>query len=128
MLKAIKTTQAPNAIGTYSQAVQCGDFLFVSGQIGMSPETGELVSDEFEMQARQAFSNLKAIVEAADSSLSQLVKVNVSVVDMQQFSIFNQVMATFFAEPYPARAVVEVSGLPKGAAVEIEAVAAIDNR
>lgn len=123
MFKIIETTQAPSAIGTYSQAVRTGDLVFISGQIGMHPETGELVADDFKAQSIQAFNNLTAIIEAAGGTLSHIVKVNVSLVDMSQFAVFNEVMATFFAEPYPARAAVEVAGLPKGALVEIEAVA-----
>lgn len=128
MIQSIETNDAPSAIGTYSQAVRTGDLLFVSGQIGMSPDTGELVSTEFKAQSAQAFNNLAAIIEAAGGVLAQAVKINISVVDIQQFAIFNEVMATFFAEPYPARAVVEVAGLPKGALVEIEAVVELVSR
>lgn len=125
MLKVIKTDHAPAAIGTYSQAVQVGDLLFVSGQIGMNPESGELVAEDFEHQSERAFNNLKAIVDAAGSSLSNIVKLNISVTSMSNFQIFNNVMLKFFKEPYPARAVVEVAALPKAALVEIEAVVSL---
>lgn len=121
MLTIIKTTLAPTAIGTYSQAVRCDSLLFVSGQIGLNPVTSELAHD-FNAQAIQAFKNLQAIVEAANTNLSSVVKLNVSVTDMNQFASFNEIMAQFFVEPYPARAVVGVAQLPKDALVEIEAI------
>lgn len=125
MLKAISTDNAPAAIGTYSQAVRYNDLLFISGQIGMDPQTGILVSNAFDMQARQAFENLKAIIEAAGSDLSKVIKLNISVIDMSKFACFNAIMEQFFYQPYPARAVVGVAELPKGACVEIEAIVAV---
>lgn len=121
MLTIIKTALAPAAIGTYSQAVRCDNLLFVSGQIGLNPETGVLAHG-FNAQALQAFSNLTAIVEAANTTLSSVIKLNISVTDMDHFALFNEIMTQFFQEPYPARAVVGVAQLPKGALVEIEAV------
>lgn len=125
MIKIISTDKAPAAIGTYSQAARHGDLLFVSGQIGMDPQTSELVSDVFEAQAKQAFANLAAIVTAAGSELANTIKLNISVTDMAQFACFNSVMEIFFSKPYPARAVVGVAQLPKGALVEIEAIVAV---
>lgn len=122
MYKIIKTDQAPAAIGTYSQAVAYNDLLFVSGQIGLDPATGEFVSEFFKAQAERAFKNLFAIIDAAATSRKNIIKLNVSVVDMRLFSEFNEVMLMFFSEPFPARAVVGVRELPKGALVEIEAV------
>ena len=124
-ITTIKTDAAPAAIGTYSQAVRCGVLLFVSGQLGLHPITGQLASS-FEAEATQAFTNLKAIVEAAGTTLAAIVKLNVSVIDMGRFSTFNEVMTQFFQEPYPARAVVGVAQLPKGASVEIEAIVFCD--
>ena len=118
----ISTSNAPAAIGTYSQAVRAGDLLFISGQIPLNPETMEMVSDDFEQQAVQAFSNLKAVIDAAEASIEQIVKINISMTDLSNFAIVNTVMATFFAEPYPARAAVGVAELPKGSQIEIDAI------
>ena len=118
----ISTSNAPAAIGTYSQAVRAGDLLFISGQIPLNPVTMEMVSDDFEQQAMQAFTNLKAVIDAADASIEQIVKINISMTDLSNFAIVNTVMATFFAEPYPARAAVGVAELPKGSQIEIEAI------
>ena len=120
MLTIIKTTLAPAAIGTYSQAVRCHNLLFVSGQLGLDPKTGQL-ADGFNAQTLQAFANLQAIIEEANTHLASVLKLNGSVTDMNQFASFNDIMRQFFKEPYPARAVVGVAQLPKGALVEIEA-------
>lgn len=125
MIETIATDQAPAAIGPYSQAVRCDNFLFVSGQIGLDPRSGEFVSGDFEAQALQSFKNLQAIVEAAGTELRYTLKLNVSVVDMEQVQYFNGVMTQFFETPYPARALVCVAELPKGALVEVEAVVSI---
>lgn len=122
MKKIINTNQAPAAIGTYSQAVIYNDVFYVSGQIGLDPQTGELVSPHFSEQAQRAFENLKAIAISAGTQLTNTIKLNVSVIDMSQFSSFNAIMERFFNEPYPARACVGVRELPKGALVEVEAV------
>lgn len=122
-LKIIETKDAPAAIGPYSQAVQAGSFLFVSGQIGLSPETGEMVSNEFDHQARQVLENLEHILTAAGCELSDVVSVDVFLKDMGKFSSFNAIYEKFFSTHKPARALVEVSGLPRGALVEIKCVA-----
>ncbi len=120
--KIINTSNAPAAIGTYSQAVRAGELLFISGQIPLHPQTMEIVSEEFKAQAMQAFSNLKAICDAADASLENIVKLNISMTDLSNFAVINEVMSSFFSEPYPARAAVGVAQLPKNSLVEIEAI------
>ncbi len=118
----ISTANAPAAIGTYSQAVRAGDLLFVSGQIPLVPDTMEMVSDDFEVQAIQAFTNLKAVIDAAGANFEMIVKVNISLTNLANFAVVNDVMSRFFSEPYPARAAVGVAQLPKGSQVEIEAI------
>ena len=119
----IKTDGAPQAIGTYSQAVRAGDTLYVSGQVPLDPATGELLSGDMERQVRRVFDNLKAVVEAAGADFSRVVKLNVYLVDLKHFALVNQVMAQYFREPYPARAAVGVAALPRGAQVEMDCVA-----
>ena len=119
----IKTDDAPQAIGTYSQAVRAGDTLYVSGQVPLDPATGELLSGDMERQVRRVFDNLKAIVEAAGADFSRVVKLNVYLVDLKHFALVNQVMAQYFREPYPARAAVGVAALPRGAQVEMDCIA-----
>ena len=121
----VHSDRAPAAIGTYSQAIETGGLVFISGQIPLDPETMELVDGDFEARARRVFDNLKAIAEAAGGSLDQLVKVTVFLTDLSNFATVNAVMAEYFSEPYPARAALEVSALPKGADVEAEAVLAL---
>jgi len=121
-MEKVETHLAPRAIGPYSQAVRAGGFVFVSGQIPLTPE-GELLEGAFEDQARQALSNLKAILEAAGSGLDRVVQVTAYLTDLNAFQAFNRVYAEFFTEPYPARVVVGVAELPKGAKVEVAAVA-----
>ena len=121
MKQIISTPLAPAAIGTYSQAVKVGDTVYLSGQIPLDPASMQLV-DGFENQVRRVFENLKAVCEAAGGSLNELVKVNVFLIDLGNFAKVNEIMATYFAEPYPARAAVGVSALPRGAHVEIEGV------
>jgi 2-iminobutanoate/2-iminopropanoate deaminase len=121
--KVIQTDQAPSAIGPYSQGIAVGSWLFVSGQLGMRPQTGELVSIDFAPQARQALENLRQIVLAAGCDLNCVTAVDVFVTDMGDFAEFNRIYAEYFSEHRPARAVVEVSALPKGAKVEIKCVA-----
>lgn len=121
MLKEIiHTDQAPQAIGAYSQAVRCGNTLYLSGQIPLVPETMELVSGDAEAQIRQVFENLQAVIRAAGGHLADVVKLNVFLVDLGHFPIVNRVMADYFVEPYPARAVVGVASLPRDAQVEID--------
>jgi len=119
--KIIQTTQAPAAIGTYSQAVQVGKTVYLSGQIGLDPARMELV-DGIEAQVRRVFNNLKAVTEAAGGSMADIVKLNVFLIDLNNFALVNTIMAEYFAEPYPARAAVGVASLPKGALVEADAV------
>ena len=121
MKQIISTPNAPAAIGTYSQAVRVGDTTYLSGQIPLDPATMQLV-DGFENQVRRVFENLKAVCEAAGGSLNELVKVNVFLIDLGNFAKVNEIMATYFEEPYPARAAVGVSALPRGAQLEIEGV------
>lgn len=119
----ISTDGAPKAIGTYSQAVRAGDTLYVSGQVPLDPATGELLSGDMERQIHRVFDNLKAIVAAAGADFSQVVKLNVYLVDLKHFALVNQVMAQYFREPYPARAAVGVAALPRGAQIEMDCVA-----
>jgi len=121
--QAIQTERAPAAIGPYSQAIKVGDWLFVSGQIGLDPEKGDLVSDNLTGQARQALDNLSQIVAAAGCRLSDVVAVDVYLTDIGQFAAFNEIYQQVFSTHRPARAVVEVSALPKGALVEIKCIA-----
>ena len=121
-LKAIHTKNAPSAIGAYSQAVKAGEFMYVSGQIPLAPETMEIVSEDFSVQVKQVLENLKAIIVDSDSKLSDVVKLNVYLKDLADFQSVNDAMSTVFDEPYPARAAVEVSRLPKDVLVEIDAV------
>ena len=122
-LASCTTGAAPAAIGPYSQAMIAGDLVFVSGQIPLAPDTGQLVSGPFAMQVERVLSSLDAILLAAGSSRGRVVKVTVFVVDLARFAELNEIYARFFAEHRPARAVVQVSALPRGAEVEIEAVA-----
>lgn len=118
----IQTSNAPAAIGTYSQAVKAGNTVYLSGQIPLVPSTMEMVSENFEEQAVQVFENITAVCEAAGGTTSNLVKVNIFLTDLGQFAKVNEIMARYFEEPYPARAAVQVSALPKGAQIEIDAV------
>ncbi|HCH21069.1 MAG TPA: reactive intermediate/imine deaminase [Cellvibrionales bacterium] len=120
--KVISTTAAPTAIGPYSQAVQVGEMLYISGQIPLVPDTMAVCGDDIEQQAQQAFTNLAAIAKAAGANLNDSVKINISVTDLSMFDTVNQVMASFLEPPFPARACVEVAALPKGVKIEIEAV------
>ncbi len=118
----IHTDQAPRAIGTYSQAVRVGDTVYLSGQVPLVPETMELVAGDMDAQVRQVFANLAAVAQAAGGGLGEVVKLNVFLTDLAHFPLVNQVMAEFFQEPFPARAAVGVAALPRGAAVEMDAV------
>jgi len=123
MKTVIETTAAPKAIGAYSQACKAGNYLFLSGQIGLDPKTGELVAADIKAQLIQAILNMQSICLAANSSLQQLVKLNVYLMDMADFPIVNELVSEFFQPNFPARAVVQVSGLPKNARVEIDGIA-----
>jgi reactive intermediate/imine deaminase len=118
----VSTPDAPGAIGTYSQAVKAGNTVYLSGQIPLDPRTMELVAGDVETQIRRVFDNLRAVARAAGGDLGNAVKVNVYLTDLGNFQTVNKVMAEYFAEPYPARAAVGVAALPRGAAVEIDAV------
>ncbi|MGD8644796.1 MAG: RidA family protein [Chromatiales bacterium] len=118
----IATDRAPQAIGTYSQAVKVGDTVYLSGQIPLVPETMDMVEGDMEAQIRRVFDNLTAVAAAAGGSLADTVKLNVFLTDLTHFPLVNQVMAEYFSEPYPARAAIGVAELPKGAGVEMDAV------
>jgi reactive intermediate/imine deaminase len=122
--QVIHTTKAPAAVGPYSQAVQVpsGKMVFLSGQIGLVPASGEMISEKFEDQVKQAFSNMQAVIEAAGGKLEHIVKLNLFLTDLGQFGIVNALMAERLPQPYPARSTVGVSSLPKGAQFEIEAI------
>ena len=121
----IHTPQAPAAIGTYSQAVRVGNTVYLSGQIGLDPST-MLMVEGIDAQIGRVLGNMKAVAEAAGGSLSDVVKLSVFMTDLGHFAKFNEVMAGYFAEPYPARAVVGVASLPRGALVEAEAIMNLD--
>ena len=118
----ISTPSAPKAIGTYSQAVKVHGTVYLSGQIPLDPASGELVSGDMDTQVRRVFENLKAVTQAAGGSLGDVVKLNVYLTDLGHFALVNRVMAEYFTEPYPARAVVGVAALPRGAAIEVDGV------
>ncbi|HEX9474039.1 MAG TPA: RidA family protein [Steroidobacteraceae bacterium] len=122
MSTVIETRHAPQAIGTYSQAVRAGDIVYVSGQIPLDPATGILVSGDIEAEIRRVFENLRAIAEAAGGTLQNAVKLTVFLTDMSSFPKVNEIMATFFTTPYPARAAVGVAALPRGARIEMECI------
>lgn len=118
----ISTTEAPQAIGTYSQAVRSGNTVYLSGQIPLVPETMQMIEGDMAENVRQVFRNLAAVAVAAGGSLNDSAKVNVFLTDLANFPIVNQVMAEFFTEPYPARAAIGVASLPRGAQVEADAI------
>ena len=122
----IATDQAPAAIGPYSQAVRRGGFLFLSGQIPLDPATGQLVDGDISTQTRRVFDNLRAVVTAAGGSFDDIVRVGIYVTDLNDFAAVNAVMAENFQAPFPARSTIEVSGLPRGARVEVDAILAFD--
>jgi reactive intermediate/imine deaminase len=120
--QSFHTDRAPQAIGTYSQAVRAGETVYLSGQIPFDPATMQLVAGDMETQARRVFDNLKAVAEAAGGSLDKAVKVTIFLTDLAHFVKVNEVMATYFAKPYPARSTVGVAQLPRGAQIEVECV------
>lgn len=119
--KIIHTDAAPKAIGTYSQAVQCGNVVYFAGQIGLDPKTMQIV-DGIDAQIRRVFDNLNAVAEAAGGSLNHVVRFTVYLTDLKHFAKVNEIMATYLKEPYPARAAVGVASLPRDALVEIDAI------
>lgn len=123
--RIISTSDAPSAIGTYSQATRVGDTIWVSGQIALDPATMTMVAGGIEAETRRVFDNLKAIVTAAGAKLDDVVKVNLYLTDLGNFALVNRVMAEYFLEPYPARAAVGVAALPRGAQIEAECIVAL---
>ncbi|WP_373083356.1 RidA family protein [Zhongshania sp.] len=121
----INTLHAPEAIGTYSQAVKVGNTVYLSGQIPLVPETMSMVEGGIVEQATQVFKNLSAVADASGGSLNNAAKVNISLTDLSVFAQVNEVMAKFFSEPYPARACVQVAALPRGALIEVEVILAL---
>ena len=122
----INTPSAPKAIGPYSQAVKSGSLVFISGQIPLDPKTMELVGEDVVRQTHQVFKNLSAIAKASGGNLVDIVKMTIYLTNLDNFSKINEIMASYFQEPYPARATIEVSALPKAALVEIEAILALE--
>ncbi len=122
----IHTDKAPKAIGTYSQAVRINDTVYLSGQIPLVPETMEIVAGDIEVQIRRVFDNLRAVAQAAGGDFKDVVKLNVFLTDLLHFAKVNQIMAEYFVQPYPARAAVGVASLPRGVAVEMDAVMVFD--
>ena len=118
----ISTDQAPAAIGTYSQAVKVGNTVYLSGQIPLVPETMKMIEGDIEAQIRRVFDNLSAVAAAAGGSLADIAKLNIFLTDLGNFAKVNEVMAEYFQQPYPARAAVEVAGLPRNAGVEMDGV------
>jgi reactive intermediate/imine deaminase len=118
----ISTPNAPSAIGTYSQAVRVGNTVFISGQIPLDPANGQMVTGDIDAEITRVFENIKAIATAAGATLANAVKVNVSLTDLSHFARVNEIMATYFPQPWPARAAVGVAALPKGARVEVECI------
>ncbi|MEP5567336.1 MAG: RidA family protein [Halioglobus sp.] len=121
----ISTPEAPAAIGPYSQAVKVGNTVWISGQIPLDPDTMELVTGDISAQAKRVFESLAAIAEAAGGNLNDAVKINISLTDLADFAAVNEVMSSYFQEPYPARACVQVAALPKAVDIEVEAVLAV---
>lgn len=122
MKKKIDTSKAPSPSGTYSQAIQVGHTIYLAGQIPLEPNKPTLISQEFTPQVKQVFDNMQQVCQAAGGSLDQIVKLTIYLIDLQQFSIVNEVMAQYFCEPYPARTTIAVSALPKGAQIEVDAI------
>ena len=124
--KAIQTDRAPKAIGPYSQAVRVGQLLFVSGQVPLDPATGDMVTGDIAAQTRRVFENLGAVLKAGGRSFNDVVRTTVFLADMNDFAEVNRIYGTYFSEPYPARATVQVARLPKDARVEIDVIASFD--
>ena len=127
-VSAVQTEEAPPAVGPYSQATVAGGVIYCSGQIGLDPKTGKMVEGGVEAQAHQVLSNLKAVLKQAGSDMTSLMKVNIYLTSMGDFSKVNEVYRGFLSEPFPARATVEVSALPLGALVEMDAIAQVKNK
>ena len=125
ILELVHSDSAPAAIGPYSQAIKAGPLVFLSGQIPLDPKSMEIVSDDIAAQTHQVFKNLIAVADAAGSSLSNAAKLTIYLTDLGDFAVVNEIMAGYFSEPYPARATIQVSALPKRSAVEIDAILAL---
>ncbi|OGV49973.1 MAG: reactive intermediate/imine deaminase [Legionellales bacterium RIFCSPHIGHO2_12_FULL_42_9] len=125
-MQAIHTELAPAAIGTYSQAIRFGNTVYLSGQIPLDPKTMQLCSEDIRAQIEQVLMNLSAVCEAAGGKLSQIVKLNVYLIDLNHFPLINEAMSRYFTEPFPARAAIGVAGLPRGALIEMDAVMMLD--
>ncbi len=125
MKKEVITKKAPTAVGPYSQAIKYAGLVFCAGQIGVDPKTNQFTGDDIKSQTKRAFENLKGVLEAAGADFSSVLKVNVYLQNMDDFSVMNEIYAAYFQKPYPARATVEVAKLPKGALFEIECIAYI---
>ena len=126
MKQAVSSTDAPKAIGPYSQAVRAGQLLFVSGQVPLDPATGQIVAGDIAAQTRRVFDNLGAVLKAGGRSFADVVRTTVFLADMNDFAAVNEVYGQYFSEPYPARATVQVARLPKDARVEIDVIASFD--
>jgi len=122
----VNTDQAPQAIGTYSQAVRVGSTVYLSGQIALDPQSMTLIEGDTEAEVRRVFDNLQAVASAAGASLGDMAKLNVFLVDLAHFAMVNRVMAEYFEEPYPARAAIGVASLPRGANVEMDGILELD--
>lgn len=127
-MQPIYSELAPAAIGTYSQAVKCGDTVYLSGQIPLDPETMQLCSDDIRLQITQVIENMAAVCEAAGGSLASIVKLSVYLTDLSHFPLINEAMARYFTEPYPARAAIGIAALPRDAQVEMDAIMVIKSR
>ena len=127
-MRSINTKLAPEAIGTYSQAIQCGDTVYLSGQIPLDPVTMQLCSEDIKLQITQVLENLSAVCEAAGGSLAHIAKLNVYLTDLRHFPLINEAMSRYFAAPYPARAAIGVSALPRGAQVEMDGIMVLSSK
>ena len=127
-MKSIHTELAPEAIGTYSQAIQSGETVYLSGQIPLNPETMQLCDEDIKLQIAQVLENLSAVCEAAGGNLSHMVKLNVYLVDLNHFHLVNDAMRRYFVEPYPARVAIGVAALPRGSLVEMDGIMVLPNR
>ena len=122
----VHTDRAPAAIGPYSQAMRCGNIVFLSGAIPLDPATGDVVDGDFATQVRRAFDNLRAVCEASGGDLNKIVRLGLYLTDLSNFAEVNAVMTEYFSAPYPARSTIEVSGLPKGVSFEVDAILALE--
>lgn len=127
-MQPVNTKLAPEAIGTYSQAIQCGDTVYLSGQIPLDPVTMQLCSEDIKLQITQVLENLSAVCEAAGGSLAHIVKLNVYLTDLRHFPLINEAMSRYFASPYPARAAIGVSALPRDAQVEMDGIMVLSSK